>query len=1000
MKIVSFLGFLAVGVFSLAGAAEDISLNGPWRFAYTTSPRQAKVVERFTVAVMVEPNPQIPEADAFAVDMPVPGYWDDHLSYIPEAPWGNDVQYNTVGSQPILFPYPQSGRPRHPDAGTPHVRGVGWYKKTFEAPEDWRGRNILLHVGGARIATYAYVNGIYMDMHLGHGVPFEFDLTDELQYGQKNEIVLAVSNITPYLNSCALRGYAGTSGGIVGDVFLRVSEGPGRIVSYYVHPENQRRQLRWKTELTAPHGLPEVTQLHWAIKNMSGKTIQYGTLPVRSLNPREVVLLDWACDAAGVSEWSTWEPNLHHIEVKWEYQYGKPIDCDSRRFGLRSFEQRDRRLFLNDQPIMLRGFCEIYHFAPSIHPPNDVEFFRRYLNRLKEVGFNYVRFHTWVPMKPYLDAADEVGMLLAPEHSSHRDLQEDTRWADMVRWTRYHPAVVRYCGGNEEVAHEGLIARFAQRYREAKALAPDILITPMHTMSGPESISGRADLPRPAHIDPEKEDAYYNDLWARISRYADIFAARANDFSYSNLSGRDWREVEPEYEHYERPILAHEAGILGTWLDLSLESRYAGSHQGDLYKAAREYVTAAGRLHKTAVYHDHSARWHGQARKYVLENLRKTSVFDGYDLLGALDSHWHNSGYGCGLLNEFLELKPGDTQERILQYNGESVVLIDNAKKFVFRAGESFDVPCMASLYGRDGLRDGVLTWRILDGQSTLLSNTINGLRAPNGAVTTLGNIQFVWPTLDMSKHLVLETELTDATYDITNQWDFWVFTERSAPAVNAAADAGALAMLQSRYPDIRILSQAPNAKLRVVRELTENTLTHLAGGGDVLLLGAAPFPANDTRFVMGVAGRAHMNLATVISDHPAFNYLPHAGWCDWQFKELLEGGKCVEFNKFPVEFDPIVEVVSSYKYIRLQASMWEAQTEGGRLFVTGFNFAMTDPASQSLLDGVLEYVQSDAFNPRVSLSVKEVIKPLLEGFQFKSLKGNDGNFYAGMSPI
>jgi len=32
-------------------------------------------------------------------------------------------------------------------------------------------------------------------------------------------------------------------------------------------------------------------------------------------------------------------------------------------------------------------------------------------------------------------------------------------------------------------------------------------------------------------------------------------------------------------------------------------------------------------------------------------------------------------------------------------------------------------------------------------------------------------------------------------------------------------------------------------------------------------------------------------------------------------------------------------------------------------------------------------------------MSIDEVIRPLLEGVQFKSLKGNDGNFYAGMSP-
>ena len=104
----------------------------------------------------------------------------------------------------------------------------------------------------------------------------------------------------------------------------------------------------------------------------------------------------------------------------------------------------------------------------------------------------------------------------------------------MIRSCRYHPSVVMYCGGNEEVGHEGLISKFAERYREAKALAPDALIIPMHTMSGAESTGGRADLPLPPHF--EDEDAYYESLWARVTRYSDVFAARANDFSYSNFT--------------------------------------------------------------------------------------------------------------------------------------------------------------------------------------------------------------------------------------------------------------------------------------------------------------------------------------------------------------------------------------------------------------------------------------------------------------------------------
>ncbi len=992
--------FCAIGVMATAvpGRAADILLNGPWRFAYQTELCPARVIKRFSVAVMVEPQPQVPADDQFALELHVPGYWDDQLSYIPEAPWGNTIAYNeSSNAVPIRFPYPRTGRPRHPDAGTPFVTGVGWYKRTFDAPAGWQGRTVTLRVGGARIDTYCYLNGIYVDMHHGHDTPFEFDLTDEIRYGQTNELLLAVNNRVPWINSCALRGYAGMSGGIYGDVHLHVSEGPGRITSYYVCPEDNLRRLRWKAELTAPTGMTAESRLAWSISSSAGATLHKGYASVRAVASHEHLTMDWSSSSEGVRPWSIWEPHLHRIELRWENANGALIDAVSRPYGLRQLESRDVRLFLNGRPILLRGACDIYHFPPDVHPPNDVEYFRRRLRRLKEVGFNYLRFHTWVPMKPYLQAADEIGMLMGPEYSLSptRNLLDDDRWAAMVRECREHPSVVTYCGGNEEVGHEGLISRFAERYRQAKVLAPDALVIPMHTMSGPESKSGRADLPMPPHL--ADEDGYYAALWGRVTRHADVFAARANDFSYSNFTGRDWRLVDPEYTHYKRPILAHETGILGTYIDLSLESRCTGTMPADLYRAAREYIKSAGRLDRATIYHQNSARWHGQARKYVLENLRKCPSFDGYDLLGGWDSHWHNAGYGCGLLNEFLELKPGDTAERVLQYNGESVLLLDNAGRHVFEAGAAFDMPVMASLYGDTPLRDATLAWRVRDGNTILLSGELCTLQAADGAVTPLGNIQFTWSRSAGSRHVVLEVELKGSGYHIRNQWDFWVFSERPAPAVSAAADEPAFALLAGRYPGLRPIDGTPQARLRIVRSLTKAEVDHLAAGGDVVLLGSKPFPANETRYQIGIAGRAHMNLATVIRHHPSLKHVPHAGWCDRQFQQLLEGGQCVEFNKFPAEFDPIVEVVSSYKYIRLQAALWEARTEGGRIFATSFHLDMNDPVAVALLDGIMEYVQSESFRPTVTVTIDGVLRPLLAGIPFRSLKGNDGNYYSGM---
>ena len=79
-------------------------------------------------------------------------------------------------------------------------------------------------------------------------------------------------------------------------------------------------------------------------------------------------------------------------------------------------------LFLTGAPVYLRGVTEHGYFARTVHAPRDLEYWRMVARRRKELGFNFVRFHTFVPPEEYLDATDELGMLVqvdAPHPQVH-----------------------------------------------------------------------------------------------------------------------------------------------------------------------------------------------------------------------------------------------------------------------------------------------------------------------------------------------------------------------------------------------------------------------------------------------------------------------------------------------------------------------------------------------------------------------------------------------------
>ncbi len=58
---------------------------------------------------------------------------------------------------------------------------------------------------------------------------------------------------------------------------------------------------------------------------------------------------------------------------------------------------------------MLRGTCTYYDFPSTTPPPPDVESYRRIHQKEERLGFNFIRFHTWVPSEEYMQAADELG---------------------------------------------------------------------------------------------------------------------------------------------------------------------------------------------------------------------------------------------------------------------------------------------------------------------------------------------------------------------------------------------------------------------------------------------------------------------------------------------------------------------------------------------------------------------------------------------------------------
>jgi beta-galactosidase len=345
----------------------------------------------------------------------------------------------------------------------PDAEGVGFYRKTFTVPSEWRDR-VLLHFGGASYRAEAWLNGVYVGSHEGAYTPFSFDVTSAIRAGAENQLVVRVAALskTRDVDGMALaqspaskQGWYYTHGGLWGDVYLEtlptlscrmVVVEPDlyqEMVLVELAMDNstvESRPVELQLEISGPDGAPVAAE-------RSDVTLPPGLarLTYRIPVPRP---MRWDCEC----------PNLYHLTVGLGGS-GETVDRLSTHFGVREFTVRDGQFFLNGEPFLLRGLLLQPNFPVTIVTPPTREMMVREIRLTKEAGFNLIRTHIRPAPPGYLDLADEMGVLIYAESclawikDSPRLLDHGRRELQaMIERDRNHPSVVFWGINNENRA--------------------------------------------------------------------------------------------------------------------------------------------------------------------------------------------------------------------------------------------------------------------------------------------------------------------------------------------------------------------------------------------------------------------------------------------------------------------------------------------------------------------------------------------------------------------
>ncbi|MCW3467357.1 glycoside hydrolase family 2 TIM barrel-domain containing protein [Chitinophaga nivalis] len=279
------------------------------------------------------------------------------------------------------------------------------YTRNFTLPADWKEQRIKIRFDGISSRGEVWINGQRVTVHEGGFVPFEADITTQLHAGEnKLQVLVQALTISDRLG-CVSQYAAHTVGGILRKVTLLAV--PATHVSrLYITPRFSDSRYRNGALLAdiAVNNQHDYTKLKLVLLDQQGKPIvEKTTVPGAPI---------WL-KAPGILPWTPETPHLYTLEVSL-LQQGTVIEKLRQPVGFREVKIKEGVLLLNGKPIKLHGVNR-HETHPLLGRSITPALCRQDAALFKAANCNYIRTSHYPPSEEFLEAADELGLLVENE---------------------------------------------------------------------------------------------------------------------------------------------------------------------------------------------------------------------------------------------------------------------------------------------------------------------------------------------------------------------------------------------------------------------------------------------------------------------------------------------------------------------------------------------------------------------------------------------------------
>jgi beta-galactosidase len=432
--------------FMLFESAEDVmgddyqkspwhqSLNGTWQFHFEEESKNQPA--SFTGLKWSE--------------IPVPSNWELQGFGIP-------IYTN------IVYPFPRKA---------PFIEGsnpVGTYRREFAIPENWAGRQVLLHFGSISGFAQIFINGQRAGMTKASKTPAEFNITNFLKQG-KNELIVQVFrwHDGSYLEDQDFWRLSG----IERDVFLYSL--PGTTVWDFFARSSldetyKNGVLNLDVDIRKFSGESENVSVHVSVLDERGKSVFSANKKLEVANG--ITTVNFQGTISNPNKWTAETPYLYQLIIQVKDEDRLSSGFGGCKIGFRKVEIKSGQMLVNGVPVLIKGVNRHEHDENTGHVTTR-ELMVWDIQLMKQFNINAVRTSHYPNDPLWLKLCDQYGLYVVDEaniesHGYGAALQSIIDesihpgylplWAPahldrvkrMVERDKNHPSIINWSMGNE-----------------------------------------------------------------------------------------------------------------------------------------------------------------------------------------------------------------------------------------------------------------------------------------------------------------------------------------------------------------------------------------------------------------------------------------------------------------------------------------------------------------------------------------------------------------------